>query len=146
MDLGGPTPGVDHDQVIARRPLTVKVPWDELTLRYPAGASPAQPGDTFDIILCNSISGVFNSVTFPDDQDWFIDYAGDRVTVGINAPACDADLDNDGDTDVFDFSTMAANFGAGPDATFQMGDLNADGFVDVFDFAELTAEFGCDSD
>jgi CxxC motif-containing protein (DUF1111 family) len=56
---------------------------------------------------------------------------------------CEADVNGDGVTDVFDFSDLAANFGAGPAATREMGDLTGDGYVDAFDFAELTADYGC---
>jgi hypothetical protein len=58
-------------------------------------------------------------------------------------PDCVGDVNGDGVTDVFDFSDLAANFGAGPGATREQGDLTGDGFVDVFDFGALTADFGC---
>jgi hypothetical protein len=61
----------------------------------------------------------------------------------VPTPACVGDVNGDGVTDVFDFSDLAANFGAGPAATREMGDLTGDGYVDAFDFAELTADFGC---
>jgi hypothetical protein len=61
-------------------------------------------------------------------------------------PGCQGDVNGDGATDVFDFGDLAANFGAGPDATREQGDLNGDGFVDVFDFGDLAADFGCTSD
>jgi hypothetical protein len=59
------------------------------------------------------------------------------------AGVCGGDTDGDGATDHLDFATIAANFGAGPDATRVMGDLTGDGWVDVFDFAELADGFGC---
>jgi hypothetical protein len=59
-------------------------------------------------------------------------------------PGCSGDVDGDGDTDVFDFSVLTANFGAGPGAARGQGDVTGDGFVDVFDFTTLTADFGCD--
>jgi hypothetical protein len=71
----------------------------------------------------------------------------DRLLGAIRAPtpACAGDVNGDGVTDVFDFSDLAANFGAGPGATREQGDLTGDGFVDVFDFGELAADFGCGS-
>jgi probable HAF family extracellular repeat protein len=67
------------------------------------------------------------------------------IDCGVIPPApCSGDVDGDGDVDVFDFSTLAANFGRNdipPGST--LGDLDGDGDVDVFDFAELTAGFGC---
>ncbi len=59
---------------------------------------------------------------------------------------CSGDMNGDGTTNVFDFSTMAANFGAGPDATFEMGDLTGDGWINVFDFSEFAGDFGCEVD
>jgi hypothetical protein len=55
---------------------------------------------------------------------------------------CGADFNGDGTVDVFDFSLLAANFGAGPDATFEMGDSTGDGWVNAFDFGEVAAVFG----
>ncbi len=75
--------------------------------------------------------------------------AGDgyaRVFASVVTPACVGDVNEDGFVDVFDFSDLAANFGAGPGATREQGDLTGDGFVDVFDFSELAANFGCDAD
>ena len=64
--------------------------------------------------------------------------------VGAYAPpiVCSGDIDGDGDTDVFDFGILAANFGASVTPGTN-GDLNGSGSVDVFDFAILAADFGC---
>jgi hypothetical protein len=61
---------------------------------------------------------------------------------------CLGDLNGDGETNVFDFTELAGNFGlSGPScATRAQGDLNCDGVVNVFDFTELSANFGCVSD
>jgi 1,4-alpha-glucan branching enzyme len=64
----------------------------------------------------------------------------------VPAPACAGDVNGDGVTDVFDFSDLAAGFGAGPGATRAQGDLTGDGLVDVFDFAALAGDFGCVAD
>jgi hypothetical protein len=74
---------------------------------------------------------------------------GDFVSVLLSAPTpfiCGGDLDGDNDTDVFDFSELAANFGRGPNAGRIHGDFTGDGWVDVFDFAMLAADFGCNWD
>ena len=59
-------------------------------------------------------------------------------------PVCPGDVDGDGDTDVFDFGVLAANFGTGVPFNTS-GDLDGDGDVDVFDFGLLAAGFGCTS-
>jgi hypothetical protein len=60
-------------------------------------------------------------------------------------PACDGDVNGDGATDIFDFATLTANFGATSNVDRSDGDLDGDGDVDVFDFAALAADFGCDA-
>lgn len=56
--------------------------------------------------------------------------------------SCAADLDGDGDTDVFDFTVLATHFGmAVPIGT--LGDMDDDGDVDVIDFSAFAPDFGC---
>jgi hypothetical protein len=66
-----------------------------------------------------------------------------NLRIAPPALACLGDVDGDGDTDVFDFASMAAHFGVGPGATQEQGDLDGDGYVNVFDFATLAGDFGC---
>jgi hypothetical protein len=60
----------------------------------------------------------------------------------VPPPACRADLDGDGDTDVFDFGVFAATFGLSVPA-LTAGDLDGDSDVDIFDFGLFAADFGC---
>lgn len=62
----------------------------------------------------------------------------------VPPPVCNADLDADADTDVFDFGIFAGNFGAQVPA-LTGGDFDGDSDVDVFDFGTLAADFGCTS-
>jgi hypothetical protein len=55
---------------------------------------------------------------------------------------CAGDIDGDGDTDVFDFGILAANFGQAVTPGTN-GDLDNNGTVNVFDFAIFAADFGC---
>ena len=68
----------------------------------------------------------------------------DRGVYEVQAPpsACAGDLDGDGDTDVFDFAMLAANFSSSVTPGTN-GDLDGSGAVDVFDFAILAADFSC---
>ncbi len=90
-----------------------------------------------------------HATTINPDQNgapaWRVEPAlpGNTTHFAVTVPGCPGDLDTNGATDVFDFSTMAANFGAGPNATLDMGDITGDGWIDVFDFAALAAGFGC---
>jgi predicted alpha/beta superfamily hydrolase len=69
-----------------------------------------------------------------------------RFLIDAPAPGCAGDVNGDGATDVFDFSDLAAGFGAGPGATRAQGDLTGDGRVDVFDFGVLASDIGCGVD
>lgn len=72
-------------------------------------------------------------------------YAGDNTDCA-NSPCdqiCQADLNGDGVTNVFDFGTFATNFGTTSGATRCTGDLNCDGIVNVFDFGMFATNFGC---
>ncbi len=73
--------------------------------------------------------------------------AGLTCADAVDPCQCPADINGDGNVDVFDFGDIAANFGQGAPncATRAQGDLNCDGVVDVFDFGDLAANFGCTS-
>jgi hypothetical protein len=75
------------------------------------------------------------------------EFTVDGFTISAT-PACPGDVDGDGDTDVFDFSSLAAAFGATPRCPQweDDADVNGDRTIDVFDFGELASGFGCDLD
>ena len=56
---------------------------------------------------------------------------------------CAGDVDEDGATDIIDFTILVNGFGMDSGATRSEGDLNGDGAVDPLDFAILAADFGC---
>lgn len=64
---------------------------------------------------------------------------------GTPAPACAADLDGSGTTDVLDFAIFAAAFGSTlGDANFDpAADLDGSNTIDVLDFSLFAADFGC---
>jgi hypothetical protein len=90
--------------------------------------------DVADLAACEALGGTYRD--------------GLSCADAIDPCQCPADLNGDGNVDVFDFGDLAANFGNGaPDcATRAEGDLNCDGVIDVFDFGDLAADFGCVSD
>jgi hypothetical protein len=89
--------------------------------------------DVADLAACEALGGTYRD--------------GLSCADAIDPCQCPADLNGDGNVDVFDFGDLAANFGNGtPDcATRAEGDLNCDGVIDVFDFGDLAADFGCTS-
>ena len=64
------------------------------------------------------------------------------ASVQVPPPACVGDIDNDGDTDVFDFGVLAGHFTMAVEPCTN-GDLDRDGDVDIFDFAILAPDFQC---
>ena len=56
---------------------------------------------------------------------------------------CIADVDNDEDTDLSDFSQFATNFGRTDLLPGTGGDLDYDGDCDLSDFARFASNFGC---
>lgn len=98
------------------------------------GAAPASYEATYTLSL--------------SDEDVPGEATGQTLTLTLLATIvppspCLADLDDDFDTDVFDFGLFIGNFGSGPGATPEDGDFNGDGFVDVLDFAIFAPDFGC---
>jgi agmatine deiminase len=76
--------------------------------------------------------------------------AGDGLFTIAGPPPCAGDVDGDNDTDLGDFTDLAANFGAsglphGSGESRSHGDLEDDGDVDLGDFTVLAADFGCSS-
>lgn len=67
------------------------------------------------------------------------------VTWYQNVPpaTCVGDIDGNGTTDVFDFGTLAVNFGTTGLPPYTGGDLDGDGAVTVFDFGIFAVDFGC---
>ena len=55
---------------------------------------------------------------------------------------CAGDVNGDGRVDIFDFGTLATNFGITSGAVKADGDLDGDGDIDAFDFAILAGSFG----
>ncbi len=99
-------------------------PTDQVRLRFTV--SDELPGSLVEAAIDDLAVTSFQCVPVPD--------------------GCVADFNADGTVDVFDFSTIAANFGAGPGATAAQGDATGDGWVDAFDFAEVAALFGLPCD
>ena len=89
VQLGGTTPGVGgHDQLVAANSAALP---GTLDLSY-IDPFTASVGDSFVILTASSVVGEFDTVNFPDGQNWTIEYdtINGTVTVGI----C---TDNDGD-------------------------------------------------
>jgi hypothetical protein len=94
---------------------------------------------------------VVNSAEVDPGTYWiYVEVSDGGTTVGdwsegtvtfVPAPTCEADMNGDGKTDIFDFGILADEFGVTGESP---ADVNHDHIVDVFDFGELADDFGCD--
>jgi hypothetical protein len=125
VDANGPIQGT-----VAGEPLGSNASTDPGALTGPAG------DETLSIPLAYTLQSITTEGALT------VVLEGEIVARRV-APACAADINADGVTDVFDFAGLTAGFGSGPGATLAQGDITGDGHVDVFDFAELAADFGC---
>ena len=66
----------------------------------------------------------------------------DVYTVNLGAVAMRGDADRDGDVDISDLSTLAANWQKSEDATWGEGDFDGDRDVDISDLSSLAANWG----
>jgi autotransporter-associated beta strand protein/T5SS/PEP-CTERM-associated repeat protein len=141
----GGVAGTDFDQLFVAGSATIE-PGSTLDLSYLNGFT-AAPGDEFVILSAVELSGTFETVNYPDGQNWSIDYDSDAGTITVGL--CD-DTDTDGvcdEVDIcpgFDDNVDTDNDGT-PDgcdacaAGASSGDTNADGNVDLEDYTNLSA-------
>ena len=89
VEIGGTTPGTEHDQLVVNGAATLG---GALDLRY-LNSFVATPGQTFTILTANTLTGSFDSVIAPDGHLWFVEYDAGAGTVVLGL--C-ADDDSDG--------------------------------------------------
>ena len=135
VELGGLAPGSEHDQLVVTNITIIR---GSLDISYTDGFT-AQPGDSFVILTAGVLDGTFESVSFPDGQNWSVDYdsAANTVTVGIcpdgdGDDVCDEDDACPGFDDSFDADSDgipdACDICFGKDA---LGDSDGDGLCDA---------------
>ena len=144
IELGGTTPGNEHDQLVIGGTLDRN---GTLAVALLDGWQP-DPNDTFVIVNAVSIAGSFTNeysagssqrVRLPGGSFELLD-DGQTLTLAGFEP-CLADVDGNGTVDLTDLSTLLANFGAMNGARGD-GDLNGDGVVGLTDLSILLADFG----
>jgi len=138
IELGGATPGVEHDQVAVTGTATLG---GTLDLSY-INDFTATPGQPFVILTAGTLTGTFDAVNFPDGQAWFIDYDTGANTVTVGVEHCLGDLDGDLDVDLSDLATILVNYSTPSGASPEDGDLDGDGDVDLSDLAALLSVYG----
>ncbi len=133
--IGGPTAGVDHDQLTVTGDVTLG---GRLRLHLVNDYTPT-PGDTFVILAADGgVTGDFDQVIA--DGGWTVDVVGSSVVATFNAaPTCAPDFDLDGGVGPSDLAALLAQWGFAPSSA---ADFNGDDQVDAADLATLLATWG----
>lgn len=150
MEIGGLTPGTEHDQLSSTGTVNLGGILDVLALDV--GSYTPTGGDRFEIINSTSaINGAFNSVNFPDilgarSVTWLpVDYATDPNKVFLEIATVDflaGDFDENGMVDNADLAKWEAGFGMSAGATHMDGDADGDFDVDGFDLLAWQRQYG----
>ena len=100
VDLGGTTPGIEFDQIDARRYAFLD---GTLTVELAPGYSP-QNSDVFELIIATEdIFGEFETVSLPGGIVWDLQYTANSVLLEV-VSALAGDFDGDGDVDNADLT------------------------------------------
>lgn len=149
LDIGGHTPGVDHDLIVvtdgqAQLDGVILVDLTSISGHqfYP------QVGDEFVVISADAgVVGSFDSdpVTQVNDLtfEWAVESNGFNVSLRVVSvtPACPGDTNGDGLVNGADVSVLLAQFGQSVEQ-WSGADLNGDGQVNGQDLSVLLANFG----
>ena len=80
-ELGGTSPGTRFDRITVADVIELG---GVLRVEYIDGFT-AAPGDSFELITAGRVVGTFDQIAFPDAQDWYAQYTGQALIVGIQA-------------------------------------------------------------
>ena len=133
IELGGLTPGFQHDQLNATG--TVDLQGGMLSVTLIDGFAP-MTGQTFDIITASTITGSFGMTNLPEGLT--VEYLPGLVRLTM-ASFCPADTTGDGAVNVSDLLDLLAAWGPNPG---HPADINGDGAVNVTDLLALLAAWG----
>jgi autotransporter-associated beta strand protein len=150
IELGGLTPGTEHDQLSSTGTVNLAGILDVSCLDL-GNSYIASPGDRFTIITAaNPISGTFDLANLPATGGgraltWLpVDYSDPNEVVLEIATAefFDADFDEDTDVDADDLVKWEAGYGIGAGAVHMDGDADGNLAVDGADFLIWQQQFG----
>lgn len=148
IELGGTTPGSQHDLLVVNGPLTLL--GGTLDVLHVNGFT-AGPADSFTVITAASISGTFDNTpadpngtarVLTDDGSFAVQYTPTSVILSDFQPtaACPGDTNGDNVVDLSDLAQVISEFGQ-VGAGFA-GDVDGDGDVDLSDLALVLGVFG----
>lgn len=136
IELGGLTPGSQHDQLIVSGAATLN---GTLELA-PFGAFTPQVGQQFTILTRGSGSGSFSSVIGLGGGSYGVTYNPTSVIVTVVTPPCIGDLNGSGVVEIGDLAIVLSGYGR-PNSTYETGDLDFDGDVDISDLAIILSHY-----
>ncbi len=138
IELGGLTPGLDHDVLMVTQDLTL----DGTLLLSSTNEFMPQTGQSFDVITANNITGTFSEVLGAGQYTILV--GSNTVTVTVDCAPGDNDCD--GDVDLDDYKAFAECLNGPLDvpstSCLQKFDLDADGDIDAQDFQVMQQFLG----
>jgi len=140
IELGGPQPGIQHDQIAVADSATLA---GTLAVTLLDNFVPV-PGQQFTVMTYGSHTGTFDTVAtlatdFPS-LVWTASYSSTAVTLTAGPLAGDINLD--AVVDKSDLALFVQHFGTRTGATFSQGDFNSDGRTSLADLRILKNNFG----
>ncbi|XAM00624.1 PEP-CTERM sorting domain-containing protein [Phycisphaeraceae bacterium D3-23] len=139
IELGGTTPGSQHDQINNLKSTTLG---GTLDIQLINGFDPAQ-GETFDIFNLATSSGTFADILLPLLDSGLGWHLGKLYTDGELHVELAGDLNQDGFVGAADLDLLLAHWGESALAfDYAAGDASGDGLVGQADLAIVQANFG----
>jgi autotransporter-associated beta strand protein/T5SS/PEP-CTERM-associated repeat protein len=143
IELGGVTPGSQHDQIQASGALALG---GTLTVSLVNGFN-AAAGNSFDILDWAALSGTFSEIRLPalaGPLAWNTSGLYTTGMLSVVSPFLEADFNENGVVNALDLSLWKAGFGTPVGATHMQGDANGDEDVDGADFLVWQRQLGSD--
>ena len=142
IELGGLTPGTQHDQLNVTGTANLAGVLDVALI----DAFAPNFGDTFTILTAAGVVGDFDTQNLPvlaGVLDWSVQVGPTAVLLEIIANILLGDANNDGQVNGADLVAVQANFGGiGPADGLLLGDANDDGQVTGADLISVQQNFG----
>ena len=141
IELGGTTPGSQHDQLDVTGDLTIGGTLNVTLIDAGGGLLNPQAGDFFDILNFASISGDFTTLNLPALDLGLMWNVGFLKTTGELLSTFMGDINGDLSVGVTDLGLLANQWGTGGFGQFT-ADITGDGIVSVTDLGALAANWG----
>ena len=135
MELGGTTPGEEHDQLDVLGNVTLG---GTLDVVLTSGYVP-QSGDEFTLMVYGSSGGSFSEQNYPELPGgllWNFSADGDALTLAVRSSQTPGDMNGDGDVDSSDLRQFMTHFGM-QGANSSQGDFDGDGKTGLADLIML---------